>query len=646
MPKPIPPLYAPSRDSTLDFLVHLRAVQMQIFPKQVEKNASFILNEIKRAEKENLEILAFPEMSLSGYFIGDFWRRKDFLEECEYWKKQIIAFTQNSTLIVVFGCPIVDWKKRGEDGTVRKYNGAVIAQKGKASYVMKSLSPNYILFEDSRYFFDGIKLSLEENKKFKDGCSPITLTHTHWPKPLQLGILICEDMWDKNYVHKPIKALLSKNCDLLLHLNCSPFHSHKEIERHSLLSQTSKAYKIPICYVNSIGIQNNGKNIFIFDGQTSVYNAQGNRIKLASFFQKSQLDVSFSLNNTIKKPKETSISIPSPFKEKQAKIFQALTFAIQETFKELSIEKVFVGLSGGIDSAVSATLLCHALGVEKVFLINMPSQYNSEITKRKAKQLAKNLNAFYTEIPIEKGVREHVQFMENLKIGGEYLKIHSLDRENIQARERSTRILATLASALKGVFICNANKTELTVGYGTLYGDLTGFFCPLGDLWKKDIYVLGRYLNHCVYQREVIPETIFQLPPSAELSLNQNVNKGQGDPFFYIYHDHLFSHWTEQRGGLEEVLLAYKNQSFHQLFPLSQKEAQKIQNHFQSTQTFIEDLEQNWEKFNGMGLAKRIQSPPIINLQTHSFGFHYRESQNTPAFYSTPYKKLKKEMLS
>ena len=630
------------KDSHLDFSVHLRAIQMQVFPKQVEKNASFILNEIKKAKEENIEILAFPEMSLSGYFIGDFWERKNFLEECEHWKNQIIAMTQDSSLILVFGSPIVDWRKKGENGTIRKYNGAVIAQGGKSFHVVKYLSPNYTLFEDSRYFFDGIKLSLEENKNLKEGCSPIALQHPHWPRSLQTGVLICEDMWTKNYAYDPVKTLLTKNCDLLLHINCSPFHFQKDLERENLLSQVSKEYGVPICYINNVGIQNNGKNIFVFDGQTSAYDSQGNRIKLAPFFKKTHLDISFSLGNK----KEVSKITPVPFAEKQAKIFQAITFAIQETFNELSVERVLLGLSGGIDSAVSATLLCHALKAEKVFLINMPSLYNSEKTKKEAKKLASNLNAFYTEIPIEKNVQEHIHSIENIKVKGEYLKVSSLNRENIQARERFTRILATLAASLKGVFVCNVNKTELTIGYGTLYGDLTGFFCPLGDLWKTEVYELGRYLNDKVYQKEVIPEAIFQLPPSAELSPDQNVDKGQGDPFLYLYHDKLFAYWTDQRGGLEEVLLAYKNQSLHQLFPLSLKETQKIQSYFQSIKIFIEDLEQNWEKFNGIGIAKRIQSPPIVSLQTHSFGFHYRESQNAPAFYSTLYKKLKKEILS
>jgi NAD+ synthase (glutamine-hydrolysing) len=222
------------------------------------------------------------------------------------------------------------------------------------------------------------------------------------------------------------------------------------------------------------------------------------------------------------------------------------------------------------------------------------------------------------------------------------LSLSAFHLENVQARDRSARILSALASAFGGVFTCNANKAEATVGYSTLYGDHGGFFAPLADLWKSEVYALGAYLNQVVYARAVIPAGIFTIKPSAELSSAQNPEQGGGDPILYAYHDKLFHAWQQawNRSGPEEILAWYAQGILETKLQL----AQPISTWFPTATAFIADLERWWKLFKGMGVVKRVQAPPLVALSRRAYGFDYRESILQP-YWSRDYLRMKSEIL-
>jgi NAD+ synthase (glutamine-hydrolysing) len=223
------------------------------------------------------------------------------------------------------------------------------------------------------------------------------------------------------------------------------------------------------------------------------------------------------------------------------------------------------------------------------------------------------------------------------------LKLTPFMLENVQARDRSSRILSAISNAFGGVYTCNSNKSETAVGYCTLYGDLCGYFANIADLWKTEVYDLANHLNMNIFNAEIIPKGILELVPSAELSDKQDVDQGMGDPFIYPYHDKLFKSWVEwwNRSSPEEALVHYADNTLEDYIEFDGS----VRDIFPDAESFINDLERWWKMYKGMGVAKRIQAPPILAVKRRAFGFDHRESQMMP-FYSEKYKELKNKLLS
>jgi len=600
--------------------------QISVESKNLEKNFARMKESIDRACELNADLIVFSELCLPGYFNGDWWESTAHLELCEQYHQKIADLSKN--IDILFGSVGIDWKSKNEDGRVRKYNAAFFAHQGsfkqntktQLNFWPKTLLPQYREFDDSRHFFDLRKLAYEKQCRLEDLYEPVNIQYNGYP--FIIGLSICEDMWDENYSISPLTLFSQKyDHDVFVNLSASPFTHHKMQKRDALIKDHAQKLKTNFIYVNCVGTQNIGKTIYTFDGSSKVFNKDGDMIASGKFCEEDF--ISFQTN---KKTNLKTIPVENTFISTAQKL---LEYSIKETCKKWDISRVVLGLSGGIDSALTSVLCARTLGSENVYLVNMPTQFNAQITQDAAKNLAHNLGCPYSVIPIEQTVANKKEQINSVTFQGKEkdISVHlsDLNFENIQARERGSGILATLASALGAVFVCNTNKTELTIGYGTLYGDLSGFLCPIGDLWKSQVYELALYYNNTVFQSEIIPNEIFKLPPSAELSPNQDVLQGKGDPLIYEYHDALFATWIEHwdRKTILDCVSAYKNDSIDKMLSLASGKTKSL---FPTFEIFHEDLQKWWNLFVGLGAIKRVQSPPILAISKRAFGLDYRES--------------------
>ncbi len=397
--------------------------------------------------------------------------------------------------------------------------------------------------------------------------------------------------------------------------------------RENFYSEQASKNNCPLIFVNAVGIQNDGKTIYTYDGSSIVYNSRGEIVKRLPAFTET-----LEVIDTAEIEKLPALKFDE--EKTVAQIYHALSYGVERFLKQIHMSKIVIGISGGIDSAVAAALYTKILGAENVYLVNMPSVFNSETTRNLSEQLAKNLGCKYAVITIQNSVDSTIRQLELTPItfltdnSTEEIKISGFVRENLQARDRSGRILATLAATVGGGFTCNANKAESTIGYATLYGDCAGVLAATADLWKFQVYELANYLNDEIYGREVIPQGIIDIVPSAELSDAQNVDEGKGDPLHYDYHDYLFRAFVEKLLTPEDILQFYIDKNLEENIGCR---AGLVQKYFPTAEDFIADLEKWWKQFQGIAVAKRIQAPPIIAVSSRPFG-SFDESQNPPHF--------------
>lgn len=614
--------------------------QMEITPGRPDLNAAKMLHIIKQSKQTGANLLLFPEMSIPGYLLGDTWEQPAFLRDCEYWGNQIVKAT--GELCVMFGNVAIDWQKTNDDGRVRKYNAFFTAQNGALlssgdfpyPFRIKTLQPNYREFDDDRHFYSIRKLAQEMHLPVELLLLPLPVTCNG--RTLQIGCLLCEDGWSDDYALKPIHILNQKGpLDLFINLSCSPFTIGKNNKRHRVFSRMAREVATPLIYVNNVGIQNNGKTVYTFDGCSTAYGSNGETLLHCQPFAE---QISTIHLNVLKQP-ASSAQVIVPNDMCIDSIFACLKFGVKSFLKQTCLTKIVIGISGGIDSAVAAALYAHILGPDSLLLVNMPSRFNSRTTINLAHQLANNLGCRYIEIPINESVELTCRQLQSTG-----LDLSPFMQENVQARDRSSRVLAAVAAAFGGAFTCNANKSELTVGYCTLYGDGSGFLAALADLWKYQVYDLGHYLNQRVFASEVIPAEVFALVPSAELSADQSVDAGKGDPLVYPYHDYLFRSFVErwQRATPEDLLTWYEAGTVEENIGC---ESGLVSRLFPTANDFIADLERWWRLYTGMGIAKRIQAPPVLAVSRRAFGFDHREAQN-PSHFTQYYLQLKTKLIS
>lgn len=626
--------------------------QIEIIAGRPDLNTKKILHHMDMACQNGIDILLLPELAVPGYFLGDLWEQTAFIEDCAAYGDEIIAATENcGELCVIFGNIAVDNSKRNEDGRARKYNAAFAAQHGKLltngtlpyDFIVKNALPNYREFDDNRHFYGLRQLALELDKQVSGLHQPLTVT-AHG-ETVKLGLMLCEDGWTENYFLDVPQLLSQHGAELLCNISCSPFSINKNSKRHRLFGSAAQKAGIPLIYCNNVGIQNNGKNIFTFDGCSCVYGSDGWLLTDAPMYAEATLCAGW---DSKAKAIDTS-GITSDPRSEIDEVYHSLRYGCQRFLEQAGIGKMTIGLSGGIDSAVTAALFVDILGPDNVLLVNMPSRYNSPMTQTIAEQTAQSLGANYTVIPITESCLHTSEQLTQTPIHSYHqhrdfqLTISPLIYENIQSRDRGSRVVAGLAAAFGGAFSCNSNKTELTVGYATFYGDICGALAPIGDLWKHHVYELGRYLNDKVFQRQVLPEAIFTIRPSAELSSEQTVGTG-GDPLVYPYHDKLFRSFLEQwrKTSPAEILLWYSEGTLAEHLGC---EADIISEAFPDARSFIADLEHWWKLMHTLAVAKRIQAPPIVSITRRAYGYDHREAQLTP-YFPREYHRLKAQLLN
>lgn len=592
-------------------LQHIHMWQMKVTPGRPDINTNEILNQIANTPEGNLIIL--PEMAVPGYVIGDKWLRDSFVKECRDYNERILEALKKHGNSAIWGNIDFDESKKNNDGSMRKYNTAFVWERwvllGKR---YKTLLPNYRMFDDKRYFTSLQELALEMWVPLETFYKPFEML-INWVRT-QVWVLICEDIWNINgdYNVDPVAMTKAYNPQLIAVSSCSPFGLDKDIFRKKLLQKHSDGVKL--IYVNPIWTQNNGKNIFTFDWGSASYENENFVAGVKDFTSN---DISHILDH----------------KSQIEQIFTTLIYAMKETVASKGVKKVILGLSWGIDSGVVAALLTIALGKENVIAINMPSMFNSDTTKSLASTLAQNLGIEYKIFPIQEAVDLKVKQMTQI-VGK---SPEEFEIENIQARER-WEILSDLAATYWALFTNNGNKDEVTTWYATLYGDVSGAFSPLGDLYKTQVYDLARFINNYLWA-EVIPNLMIDLKPAAELSSKQNPEQWWWDPFDYEFLGKLNRWFIERKMTPVDILSSYQDETLEKKLWLEKK----ISEIFENTELFVQEIEKIWILFH-KSYFKRIQAPGIITLSKGSYGFDFRESELSPYFWEK-YEELKKEIL-
>ncbi len=650
-------------------------VQMEVAPGRPDRNVARMLECIER--HRDAEVVVFSEMCVPGYLIGDAWEIDALAADFAGWSEAVRE--ASGGLTVLFGNVAVDPARPGEDGRLRKFNAVHVCHDGE--YVRrpglpgdlppgvhpKTLHPNYRFFDDDRHFHSVRKLALEHGRPVADWMVPFEV-----PRPaggvFRFGVQVCEDVWCQDYaagdgVLDTVAMWRRNGAEAVFNLSASPWTRDKNEKRHRTVREVLARSPLPFFYVNQVGAQNNGKNVLVFDGDTTAYAANGTVTGRLAPWREGELCVGgASAADTASRragrtPPPAAAGGGAPGggapgsaapgeRPGRAGELDTILNALAAGLRHLdevrgAASRFLVGVSGGVDSSLVTALIAHVLGPERVLAVNMPTRFNSEVTRSNARDLCARLGVDYLVCPIEElygHVARTVRGARFATVEGDYT---TLVDENVQARVRGADLLAGLAARFGAVFTNNGNKTETALGYATLYGDVNGAIAPIADLYKTDVFALARRLNEAVFGREVIPANLYDgaTVPSAELSGAQDVTKGLGDPIRYGYHDAILRQMIEYRRHLMDFFEWMLDGTFFER--IGWNGSQGSLDDFASAREWVEDLE--WvDRQLRASYFKRIQAPPIIVVSKRAFGFDLRESQG-PEYRPRRYAALRAE---
>ncbi len=457
-------------------------------------NLKKILAFIREGEEKGCDLVVFPELAISGYPVWDLATNRGFIRENLRSLEKIRKFTQKLKVSVVVG-----YIDEGTSSKGKSRNALAWVSGGKIKLRQhKTLLPNYDVFLE-QIFFEPARESRKDHPTLP------------W-KGIRVGTGVCEDLWDESYTVKPLQILARNGAKLAVIINASPYHHEVAGARDELLKRQIRRYGFPIIYVNQTG----GQDDLIFDGRSMIVDAKGRVVFRAPAFEEGLFIHDWNLRK--KNPK--SAPLPKTAGE-PSEIYRALTVGVRDYVSKNRFKNVVIGLSGGIDSALTAAIACDALGPDAVLGVTMPGVYSSEGSWKDSEELARNLGIEFRTYSIREKYEDLLRFYEEERHkanrGNVATGETTLAMENLQARLRGLELMYISNDEGRLVF-STGNKSELAMGYCTLYGDMAGGLSVLGDVYKTDVYRLARFRNQT---GPVIPEATLKKPPSAELRPNQ-----------------------------------------------------------------------------------------------------------------------------
>ena len=537
--------------------MRIALAQLNFIIGNFEYNYEKIIKSIAKAKIEQADLVIFSELAICGYPPHDLLEQKLFIDNCAKWLSKIANECEGIAAII--GAPGINSNTQGK---ILFNTAYFIENKEIKSLHHKALLPTYDVFDEYRYFEPGTDFNVVEFKNKK------------------IAITICEDLWDNQPVEtsfgrnrlynvSPIEELAKQNPDFIVNIAGSPFSYTKGKIKQDIFIAHSEKYKIPVFYVNQVGAHTDQ----IFDGGSLVVNHEGEIIDSLSLFEE-DFKV-FDLNN-LKKISDLSINKPTI-----EKIHEALVLGIRDYFAKSGLKSAVLGLSGGIDSAVTLVLAVKALGNNNVRVLLMPSKYSSDHSVNDALALSKKLNVQSEILQIQPSVDAILSTVQPIFNG---LK-EDITEENIQARVRGLLLMA-LSNKFGNILLNTSNKSEIAVGYGTLYGDMNGGLSVLGDVFKTDVYKLADFINAT---EEIIPINTIQKPPSAELRPDQKDSDSLPE---YDVLDSILFRYIEQQKSIEDI----------------------------ANEGFKVEVVKKIIRMVNFNEYKRFQTPPILRISSKAFG--------------------------
>ncbi|MBZ0181297.1 MAG: NAD+ synthase [Melioribacteraceae bacterium] len=523
----------------------------------IKGNKDKIINGYKRGVELNADLVIFPELSLCGYPPLDLVEKEEFRIALSEASNQIAEISGETGLL--FGSITEDYEDNIGTGI---YNSAVLCYKGRIQFIQnKTLLPNYDVFDEVRYF------------------EPAKDVFIHEFKGKKLGISICEDIWNdddywknRRYPIDPVKKIVKKGAEILINISASPYAFGRREERYEMLSTLTASERIPLAYVCCVGAQTD----LIFDGGSMCFNSNGDLVKIGKYFEEDLI-----LFDT----EENYEEIASVERSFEAELLDSLILGIKDYASKTGFTKALVGLSGGIDSAIVTYLAVKAFGKENVFVVMMPSKYSSEGSIKDSEKLISNLGISSEMISIQPVFDEVLKMLNPVFEGTK----ENIAEENIQSRIRGLYLMA-ISNKFNYMLLTTGNKSEMAVGYATLYGDMSGALAVIGDVYKTDVYRLAEFINR---EEEIIPKQIIDKEPSAELRPNQ---KDQDSLPPYDLLDKILQMYLEEYKELNEITAELKDEA-----------------------TVRKVL-----RLVDMNEFKRKQAAPVLRVSTKAFGYGRR----------------------